>query len=362
MVKKENSQANEINLINLINTLWTRRKLIVKIVVVFGVLGLAVAFTSRVEYKATCKLLPESESGSIGNLGSLAGLAGINLNSLPMKEERLSPRLYPEIINSLPFILEVLNDSIFFEQENIRATPFYYFRNIQRQSIWEIVKKYTIGLPFLIGGSSNETSYRQKESESYRMSKNDFMMIESFRERIKLDINDVTGIVEVSVLMPDPLAAAQIAKTIELMLTKAVIRHKTERARRNLEFVESAYQEARRNFENVQYKLANLKDRNKYVSSARAKIGLDSIEHEYDIYFSVYKDLASQVEQSRIQLKKETPVLTVLEPVLVPSFKHKPNRKMILLLFLVFGLMSSGFIILIQQIIKNWKESIRIKL
>jgi hypothetical protein len=49
----------------------------------FLVIGLMIAFGSKVEYEASCKLMPENQEGmksNLGGLGSLAGLAGINLD------------------------------------------------------------------------------------------------------------------------------------------------------------------------------------------------------------------------------------------------------------------------------------------
>ena len=68
MNQKNTISEDEIDLIELAKTIWAGRRLIVKITSIFVLLGLIIAFTSKVEYEASCKLLPESQEGMKGNL------------------------------------------------------------------------------------------------------------------------------------------------------------------------------------------------------------------------------------------------------------------------------------------------------
>ena len=78
-------QEGEIDLVELAKTIWTGRLLIAKVAGIFAILGLIIAFTSPVEYQASCKLLPENQetkSPSLGGLAGLAGLAGVDLGGM----------------------------------------------------------------------------------------------------------------------------------------------------------------------------------------------------------------------------------------------------------------------------------------
>ena len=68
MEEKKPISEDEIDLIELAKTIWAGRRLIIKVTAVFIILGLIIAFTSKVEYEASCKLLPESQEGMKGNL------------------------------------------------------------------------------------------------------------------------------------------------------------------------------------------------------------------------------------------------------------------------------------------------------
>lgn len=346
-------QEDEIDLIELAKTIWAGRKFVAKITGVFAIMGLVIAFTSPVEYEANCKLLPESQEAQMPNLGGLAGLAGlagVDLSSMTGSSGVLTPQLYPEIVNSLPFILEVLNDTVYFEQLELHTTSFHYFKEIAKPTLLGYGLKYTIGLPGVIKKAfSAEEIVKENHSPFFRLSKEDWSVIEKFKERLSIKIDSETGVIQVTVEMPDPYAAAQIAKKIELMVTNSVIKYKTDKSLKNLEFILKTYEEAKKEFETVQMRLARATDRNKNVTSATAQIELKKIEHEYDIVFDVYKGLSSQVEQAKIQLKEETPVFTVLEPVRIPVDKIKPNREVILLVMAFIGLVISVITVLIKD-------------
>ena len=63
MNQKNTISEDEIDLIELAKIIWAGRRLIIKVTAVFIILGLIIAFTSKVEYEASCKLLPESQEG-----------------------------------------------------------------------------------------------------------------------------------------------------------------------------------------------------------------------------------------------------------------------------------------------------------
>lgn len=347
------NQNDEIDLVELVKTIWSGHWLIAKTGGLFLLIGVIIAFASPIEYAASCKLLPESQKAgmkNVGGLAGLAGLAGVDLSNLSGGSGVLKPDLYPQLANSLPFILEVINDSIYFEQRKSRMTSFYYFKEIAKPSMLDYVKRYTIGLPKKLKGLFiTDEITDPKASEYYRLSKSDWKVVEKFRDRISINIKDKLGIIEVDVVMPDPYAAAEIAKKIEVELTKSVINYKTDKAVKNLQFVQKAYDDAKIRFEALQLKFARARDRNVNVNTSIAKIELEKIEHEFEIAFDVYKGLASQVEQAKISVKEETPVFTVLEPVRIPNDKASPKRAVILIVSIIAGIFFSVFYVLVKK-------------
>lgn len=349
---KEIFQGDEIDLVELAKVIWSRRAFILKVTLVFILLGLIVAFTSKVEYAASCKLLPEghqSMNGNLGGLSGLAGLAGFNVTGLNTNGI-LSPEIYPEIVNSIPFIDKLINTPIYFEKEDTTLSSFVYFKEVDDLTLFGYISGYTIGLPnkfkklFI---DSEET-----ELENYdliRYSKEDWELIEMYRERLSISVDSDAGTIKITAEMPDPIAAAKVTEVLVQELTRRVINYKIEKSQKELDFINERFQEATREYESIQQRVARFADSNRNITNSIFQTEYERLQNELNVSFEVYKGLAVQLEQAKIKVKENTPIFTVLEPVKVPVDKSSPRRLLILVLTGLVG----GIFGVILVIFKN---------
>ena len=164
-------EEQEIDLVELIQRMWVNRKLILKVTGVFFVLGLLVALLSSKAYTAGCDVVPQtSNSSSTSKMSSLAALAGINLNQM-QEVKTLSPYVYENILNSATFRKELMHTKLNYEKAD-RPVSFYEYNTSEefnKPGLGKIIKKYTIGLPFLIlnaiRGEQPEPDFTAVESE-----------------------------------------------------------------------------------------------------------------------------------------------------------------------------------------------------
>jgi uncharacterized protein involved in exopolysaccharide biosynthesis len=157
--------------------------------------------------------------------------------------------------------------------------------------------------------------------------------------------------------MPEPLMAAQMAKYAEELLQKEVIEYKIQNAKEQLKYTEARFEEKRIEFEKIQNKLANFRDRNQNLSSAMVLNQLEKLEAEYNFAFNVYSELAKQLEQSKLQVSQNTPVFSVIQPVAIPIEKSAPKRPLIVLVFAILGMIASlGYVFG-----KQYFESVKIE-
>jgi uncharacterized protein involved in exopolysaccharide biosynthesis len=353
---------DEIDLIEVAKTIWAGRKLILKVTGVFFVIGLIIAFGSKVEYEASCKLMPENQEGmksNLGGLGSLAGLAGINLDM--GGTGALTPELYPQIAQSVPFIMKVWAEPIEFEKQDTTVSSYIYFREIDRPSFLGLIFKYTIGLPFqikaLLTKSNEELNQRADNGQIIRLSKEDTELLEKYRDRISVDVDTKTGILTLTTEMPDAVASAELAQLSIDQLTKYVTDYKVSKAKENYNFVQARYNEAKIAFEKSQEALALFNDRNRNVVTALAQAESQRLQNEYNLAFEVYKGLATQLEQAKIKVKEETPIFTVLEPVKVPVEKSSPKKLIILTASIFLGFFMSIGLIFGNLVLDKYKKS-----
>lgn len=339
MAEKEIIKEDEIDLIEIVKTLWSGRNLVIKIATIFFILGLLIAYTSKIEYQASCKLMPESQKEAtqgLGGLGGLAGLAGINLNL--GSSGALTPELYPEIVRSVPFLQKLIDTPIYFERIDTTVSSFTYFKEIDRPSLFGTVKSYTIGLP----GKIRNSLWPPKESELkdfglIRFSGADRGIIDRYSKRLSVSVDSQTGIILIETQMPDAVASAKVASLLVQELTKSISDYKLEKVKINLQFIAERFAEAKDEYEKRQNLLARFTDRNRNISNSLIQTEYERLQNEMDITFEVYKGLASQLTQAKIKVKEETPVFTILEPVTIPVSKLKPKRKLIIMASIFLG-------------------------
>jgi len=335
---------NEIDLIEVVKKLWAKRKFILKVTVVCACLGVLVALFSAKVFTASCTIVPQTgEKTTGGSLSGLAAIAGINIGSLDV----LSPKIYPKILASVPFQKEIMQTAIKFEEydQPVKLLDYYTADEYAQFSLGGTILKYTIGLPgVIIGairGEEPEPQYGEGAVATLEsLSKDEAECIKTLKDKINMNLNDKDGYITLSVDMPEPLAAAQLAAKVQELLQRYVTDFKIQKVKANLEFVEGRYEEAKKEYEKKQEELAIFNDANRNLVSNVAKTTQERLNNEYTLLFGVYSELAKQREQANIQVKETTPVFTVVEQVTIPTERSKPKRGLICIAFTFLG----GFI------------------
>lgn len=361
------SQEQEIDLVEVVQKLWKNRKLIIKITVVFMVLGIFVALFTPKEYAAGCTMVPQTgEKKAGGGLSGLAAMAGINLGSMGGGEV-LAPAIYPKIMASVKFRKELMNSPLKFEGHTQPITLFDYYTKdeYKKFNFFGAVRKYTIGLPGVImeaiRGKDTTTISAGIDSPIQSLSPDEKRVSEKLSGMVSLTVNDKDGYVQLSASMPEPLAAAQLAQNAQMLLQRYITEFKVEKVSSNLEFVQQRYDEAHDHFDEKQKELAHFRDANKSFSSAVAKTQEERLTAEYNLVYSVYSELAKQLEQAKISVKETTPILTIVEPVVVPSERAKPKRGLICVLFTFLGIFAGVGTVLALPFVANIFDNDRLK-
>ena len=234
-----------------------------------------------------------------------------------------------------------------------------YFLEIYNPGILATIKKYTFGLPAILikaikGNPKISTSLNDG---ILSFSEDEKELFEILSANLIIDVNDTDGFVTISTKMPEPVAAAQITLKAQQLLEKTIIDLKTQKSNEQLKFLQERFNEKEIEFKQVQQKLASLIDRNFNLTTARGQTLLDRYQAEYDLAYGVYSELAKQLEAQRLLVKEDTPVFTVLKPVVVPIEKSAPNRPLILTVWTMFGIILGFAVVLAKKILLPLKDN-----
>jgi LPS O-antigen subunit length determinant protein (WzzB/FepE family) len=346
-------QEDAIDLIALLKNLWVARKIILKITLAFTSLGLFVAVFSKNEFTAATTFVPLAQGTSIGggSLGSLASLAGINIGGGASSEE-ISPELYPQIVSSIPFQLELLNTPLTIEGQAGPVSYRAYYENIYRPGLLSNIKKYTVGLPGVLialvrsAPENPEAPAGAKESQLIAISEKKYKLIERLESQISLAVNAKEGFISISVTLPEAIASAQLALKAQQLLQDYALQFKTQKSIEQLRYIEERYAEKQKAFNAIKISLARFQDQNTGINTALGRTKLLQLQGEYDLAFTVYSELAKQLETQLLQVKKDTPLFTVLKPVSIPNEKSAPKKALIVVVYLFLGfVLSIGFVL-----------------
>ena len=358
---------DEIDLIALAKTLWDGRKTIIRYTVIGVLIGLFVAIFSPKEYTAKTTMIPQSGEGGTnigGNLGGLAAMAGINLGSMG-SGSTIPPNLYPKIINSIPFQKELMQTPLSIDGQFDEITFAKYYLEVHSSGLLGYVKKYTIGLPGTIikaiKGNSTDVLHASRSGgnetqQLLSITKEEKELIEKLQKQLSLDVNDKEGDITLTAVMPEAKAAAQLVEQAQMLLQNSITEFKIQKAQEQLAFVEKQYLEKQQGFETAQQELALFRDQNRNVSTALAQTELERLQADYNLAYSVYSELAKQLETQKMQVKEDTPVFTIIEPVNIPFERSAPNRPLILIIWTFLGAIVGVALVFAKEFFSAIKE------
>lgn len=348
-------QEEEFDIMALVKRLWEKKAFVIKVTCLFAVFGVFVALFTPKEYTASCVVVPETKGSafSSSSLGGLAAIAGINLGASG-GGEMISPLMYDKLLKNINLRKELIHTPINWEEYEQPVTILDYYTNpdYAKTSVIGLVKKYTIGLPFLIlnairGEEDKESAILTDNASSLTSyTKDELKCIKVFASRFSIFADKKNGDVTVTARMPEALAAAQVAEAVKNLLQKYVIELKLQKAEINYEYIKQRYDEAKVVFEHKQEEYAKFQDANKVLSTAISKAKEEQMRSEFNVAKDLFNQLTTQLVQAEMKIKEDIPILTVVEPVQVPLESSKPQRiKIIFIWCFLGGVLGCGLIL-----------------
>ena len=353
------TNEQEIDLIELAKRLWGERKFLFKCCGIAIVVGLVVAFSIPKEYSTTVMRAPETSDPSkkMGNLGGLAAMAGINLGA-SVGSDAISPDLYPDVVQSIPFLLELFPVQVESEKGDYSSTLYKYMDEDQKSAWWS----YVIKAPFKLLGVVKDLFSNGEEKNimglsPFHLTEEQSDVIEDLQERISASVDKKTSVITVSVQMQDPLISANITQIVLEKLQGYITNYRTQKVKQDLEFTEKVFSEARESYYKAQRAYAAFEDANKNIISASYRTEQERLKNEMTLTFNVYNTLAQKLEQDKLRVQEQTPVYTIIQPATVPLKASSPKKPLILIGFIFLAIFGGVGYLFIKDLFKPKEET-----
>jgi uncharacterized protein involved in exopolysaccharide biosynthesis len=341
-------QEITIDISKILKVIFKQKWAILIVAIISTVLGVFIAINIPNEYASQVQILPELTSkdggGSLSGLKSLAGLAGVDLGGMS-STEAVRPDLYPNILQSTPFMMGVLNMKVYSSK--------YKQTMVMSKFLEENTKNELTARVFGKSDDKDKDAFvidpKTIPLETLRLDKKQDNLIKDLQKRVGATLDKKTGVISISAKMQDPVIAATIVRYAQDYLTSYVVNYRTEKTLKDIKFLEERIGEAKRRYDNALFSYSSYQDRNKALFLNIAKDEGKKLQYEVDLSYNLYSELVKQLEESKIKIHRETPIFKVLEPAQIPVNKSEPKRSIMVIGYLLVGLILSILVILARN-------------
>ena len=187
------------------------------------------------------------------------------------------------------------------------------------------------------------------KNNRFFVSKGEDNLFKILEDIILISVNEKDGFVSISAIMPSSEYAAKTCISARKILQTIVINTKIKSAKENLNFTQEQLNLKKIEFDKVQDKIAYFEDSNLNIINSKYKNELNKLRAEFQIINSVYTELSKQLEQSKLQVNRDTPVFSIVKEASMPVNRSSPKRKLIVLIFGFIGFMFSTIYIIAKD-------------
>ena len=347
-------EEQEIDLLELAGNLWRRRKFIIVSALVAMVIGLVVAFSIPREYSVTVTLSPESGKSSGGNLAGIAQSFGLGNLSAGSEADALNITLFPDILASDPFALELYGMTV--TPEDGEPMPLNEYISEQRSPWWSVI----LGLPFKAMGwvrslwADDEDENEDGTIDPFRLTEKESRRLEAIKESMSAVVDKKTGITTISVTMQDAVVSATVADSVVRKLQDYITAYRTKKAIEDCRYLEKLYNEYQEGYYEAQQNYASYMDANKGLYTRKSMVEVERLQNEMNQAYQVYNQVASQLQMAKAKIQEAKPVFAVVNPARVPVKPSAPRKLMILVCMIFIGVVCACAWILFGE--NLWKE------
>jgi uncharacterized protein involved in exopolysaccharide biosynthesis len=306
-VRGDELYDDEMSLFEVASFLLRRRRVIVLSGLVFVLLTLPLALTTKLEYRASASFLPHG--GEQGGLAGAAGLAAQFGFSIPRSgaSER-SPEFYQELLRSREILDGLVTDGV----RLVTPTP---------------ARTVNLAEHFGIEGG---TAAERGELTRRRLA-----------DVVEVSIGSKTGIVSLGVQTDDAALSAAIAWALLDLISAFDLETRQSEASAERSFTEERLQQLRVELATVEDSLRVFLDENRqFGNSSQLTFQHDRLQRKVGMRQEVVTAMAQAYEQARIEEVRNTPVVTVIDEPEVPALPEPRGRLLKLLLGAMLGTMA----------------------
>ena len=348
-MEERKSKKIVVDFIELLKVIGKDKRMMAVFLGLAAVLGLAVAFGTPKEYKASVMLAPESTTGNslTSHISSIASMVGMDMD-FGSSSDAIYPELYPDLIGSNDFIVSLFPVEVTTKDGSVTTDYYDYLLNHTKKAwytfparlLHDIVAKLkTDDVPFT--GDSTKVN-------PFHLSKMQHNIANKIGKSINCTVDKKTSVITIEVKDQDPVISAVMADSIKNRLQAFITQYRTQKARNDLAYMEKLFVEAKEEYVTARQQYAAYSDANQDLILQTYRAKQEDLENEMQLKYNAYTQMYEQLQISKAKVQESTPAFTVVQSASVP-LKHINKSKLMVMTIFMFVCFVLRVLILIWQ-------------
>lgn len=358
---KQKTEISEIDIAALFYKLYLNRKKIYKAIGIGIVAGVVIGFSQPKKYKVEVSLSPESGISGTSGLSGIASMFGLGNASAGLGEDALTFNMFPEIVKTNPFALEMLQIPI--QTQKGDCVILYDYLDTEKKPWWSHIMEAP---RMLVEGIKSLFKEEQKDSvkviDPFRLTPEQNGRIGMLKKILEVETDKKSNMTKVTVSLQDPLAAAIVADSAVHKLQEYITDYRTRKAKQDYDFQLSLCEQYKKEYFEAQQEYAKFADANRNVILQTVTSEKERLQKNLTLAEQIYSQSMGQLQVLRGKVQEAKPVFAVVEPATVPLAPASPKKMLIIIAFAFLAfVLESAWILFGKDIYHDFKNELKKK-
>lgn len=358
---KQKTEISEIDIAALFYKLYLNRKKIYKAIGIGIVAGVVIGFSQPKKYKVEVSLSPESGISGTSGLSGIASMFGLGNASAGFGEDALTFNMFPEIVKTNPFALEMLQIPI--QTQKGDCVILYDYLDTEKKPWWSHIMEAP---RMLVEGIKSLFKEEQKDSvkviDPFRLTPEQNGRIGMLKKILEVETDKKSNMTKVTVSLQDPLAAAIVADSAVHKLQEYITDYRTRKAKQDYDFQFNLCEQYKKEYFEAQQEYAKFADANRNVILQTVTSEKERLQKNLTLAEQIYSQSMGQLQVLRGKVQEAKPVFAVVEPATVPLAPASPKKMLIIIAFAFLAfVLESAWILFGKDIYHDFKNELKKK-
>ena len=345
---------HEIDIVAIVKKVIKDKWSLLVFFIIFAVLGVAVALMTPRTYSTDVVVAPELSSGSMPEgLSDIASMVGVDLNNGNKSSvDAIYPQIYPDVISSNDFIVQLFNIPVTTEGAKNSKTYFDHITKDAKKGFWDYPKTWMGNIVKKITGKKDTTNLADASTviDPVHLNKVQSDIRDAIRSQVTCVVDKKTNVITITAKDFDRFVSAEVADTVQKRLRNYIIEYRTKKFKQDVAYAQSLVDTAEAKY---------VKTRNAYTAFAEANTDVtqesfvtkrDEMENNMQMRYTNYTQALQQLQVAQAKLREHTPVFTVIQEASVPFKPSGTPRSLIVLGYVLAGLFFDAiWVLLLKQ-------------